>query len=92
MNYEFKSLKELYDRITPALRSKVSEFKKIGYKEIKESDIWNYLTDKKWQKSTELTLSEIKTAEYDNRYSAVAYWNVTLNRVRPRSLITETLP
>lgn len=59
MELEFKSLKELYDRITPALRSKVSELKKTGYAEIKESDIWNYLTDKKWQKTKELTLAEM---------------------------------
>ena len=59
MDYEFKSLKELYDRITPALRAKCSEFKKIGYEHIKESDIWNYLTSKKWRSSVELTLSEM---------------------------------
>ena len=59
MEYEFKSLKELYDRIKPALISKCSEFKKVGYKNIKESDIWNYLADKKWTKSKELTLSEM---------------------------------
>lgn len=59
MNYEFKSLQELYDRIKPALISKRSEFRKIGYKDIKEADLWNYLTDKKWTKSKELTLSEM---------------------------------
>ncbi len=59
MEYEFKSLQELYDRIKPALISKCSEFKKIGYKNIKESDIWNYLVDKKWTKSKELTLSDM---------------------------------
>jgi len=59
MDYEFKSLRELYDRIKPALTSKCSEFKKLGYKNIKEADIWNYLTSKKWQSSVELTLSEM---------------------------------
>lgn len=59
MDYEFKSLQELYQRIKPALISKCSEFKKIGYRNIKESDVWNYLTDKKWTKSKELTLSEM---------------------------------
>ncbi len=59
MDYEFKSLQELYDRIKPALISKCSEFNKIGYKNIKEADIWNYLTDKKWTKSKELTLCEM---------------------------------
>ncbi len=59
MNYEFKTLRELYDRIRPALISKCSEFKKEGYSNIKEAEIWNCLTDKKWQKSNELTLSEM---------------------------------
>lgn len=59
MEYEFKTLRELYNRIMPALTSKCSEFKKIGYRNIKESDIWNYLTSKKWQSSNELTLSEM---------------------------------
>ncbi len=59
MDYEFKTLKELYDRITPALKSEVSELRKYGYKEITESDIWNYWTDKKWKKSRALTLYEM---------------------------------
>ena len=59
MDYEFKSLQELYERIKPALISKCSEFKKLGYKNIKEADLWNYLTDKKWTRSKELTLSEM---------------------------------
>ena len=56
---EFKSLRELYDRITPALRSKRTEIEKSGYHYIKEADIWNYLTYKKWKKSKELTLAEM---------------------------------
>lgn len=59
MEYEFKSLKELYDKITPALRAKCNELKKIGYSHIKEFDVWNYLTSKKWKSSIELTLSEM---------------------------------
>lgn len=59
MDFEFKSLKELYDRINPALISKKDEFKKIGYNYIKEADIWNYLTDTKWKSSTSLTLCDM---------------------------------
>lgn len=59
MENEFSTLQELYNRISPALKSKVSEFRKYGYKEITESDIWNYLTDKKWKKSKALTLYEM---------------------------------
>lgn len=59
MDLEFKSLKELYERIKPALRSKKSELKKFGYMHIKEADIWNYLTQTKWRTSKELSLSEM---------------------------------
>ena len=65
MDYEFKTLRELYDRITPALTCRVSDFKKMGYKDIKESDIWNYLTSKKWISSSELTLSEMVSDIFD---------------------------
>lgn len=57
MELEFKSLKELYDRIKPALRCKCSEFKVLGYKNIKEEDIWNFLTNNKWMSSHNLDLS-----------------------------------
>ncbi len=59
MEYEFKSLKELYNRIKPALISKRCELEKKGYSIIQESDIWNYLTKTKWQDSHSLTLYEM---------------------------------
>ena len=33
---EFKSIKELYDRVKPALYSKVKELRGLGYKNIHE--------------------------------------------------------
>lgn len=59
MDIEFNSLKELYDRIKPALTSKRIEMKKYGFYYVKEADIWNYLTSKKWQTSKDLSLSEM---------------------------------
>ncbi|CCY45581.1 post-transcriptional regulator [Clostridium sp. CAG:1193] len=59
MEYEFKTLKELYDRIKPALTSKRKEFIRIGINYITEVDIWNYLADKKWKSASELSLSEM---------------------------------
>lgn len=56
MDYEFKSLNELYNRIKPALRSKCSEFNKLGYEDIKERDIWNCLANTKWGCSHNLDL------------------------------------
>ena len=46
MEYEFKSQKELFQRVRPALRSKCSELQRLGYSKIKEFDILNeYLSD-----------------------------------------------
>ena len=58
MDYEFNSQKELFIRVRPALRSKVSELERLGYK-IKEFDIWNYLIIKKWKIAHGLMLSDI---------------------------------
>jgi len=65
MNYEFKSLKELYDRITPALRSKCTECKALGYKNISERDIWDCLTSAKWSRSSNLDLSKMVSDIFD---------------------------
>ena len=58
MDLEFKSIKELYDSIEPALRTKKYELKKLGDL-VSEADIWNYLTSSKWINSINLTLSEM---------------------------------
>ena len=59
MDLEFSSLKELYDRIKPALETKVSEMHRLGYTHIKCEDIWNYLKENKWKKSSNLALHEM---------------------------------
>ncbi len=61
MNTEirFKTLKELYDRVKPALTSKAIEIHKNGYSYIHEEDIWNYLKNYKWVNSKDLDLGNI---------------------------------
>jgi hypothetical protein len=59
MDYEFSSLDELKKRVTPALRTKESEYKRLGYEHLKESDIWNYLIETKWKNGKDLMLSDI---------------------------------
>lgn len=56
---EFTSLKELYDRLRPALKTKCNELKRINYFYIKEEDIWNYLKEFKWKKTSNLNLFEM---------------------------------
>lgn len=59
MEFEFRSLKELYDRLTPALSTKCNEMKRVGYSYIKEEDIWNYFKEIKWRKAVDLSLHEM---------------------------------
>lgn len=56
---KFKTLKELYDRVKPALTSKTLEIHKNGYSYIHEEDIWNYLKNYKWISSKDLDLGNI---------------------------------
>lgn len=56
---EFKSLRELYERVTPALYSKAKELKNLGFKYVTEKDIWNYLVEKSWKNKVNLELHEL---------------------------------
>ena len=58
MNDEFHSIEELYQRVLPALRTKVHELSKKGFSFVVEKDIWNLLMDK-WKKGKDLTLFDI---------------------------------
>ena len=59
MDLEFSSLKELYNRIKPALETKANEMRMSGYAYIKDEDIWNYLKEIKWKKASDLSLHEM---------------------------------
>lgn len=59
MDLAFNSLDELYKRIKPALNVKVKEINRIGFKNINEEDIWNFLKETKWSKSVDLLLYEM---------------------------------
>ena len=59
MDIEFNNVKELYERLTPALNAKASEMHRNGYVYIKPDDIWNYLKEVKWKKSHDLSLYEM---------------------------------
>ena len=55
---KFNSLNELYERLVPAIETKVNELKNKGIKYISVDDIWNYQKKYNWSKSKDLTLSE----------------------------------
>ena len=69
---KFNSLEELYNRLKPAMETKVNELKLVGINYITVTDIWNYLKTHKWVKSKDLTLSEcvddiLNTSELEYR-------------------------
>ena len=47
----FNSLEELYNRLIPAMETKVNELKHNGIRYINIDDVWNYLKKNKWNKS-----------------------------------------
>lgn len=59
MDIEFSSVKELYERLTPALRVKELELKRNNISYIKKEDIWNYLKTTKWQGASNLLLHQM---------------------------------
>lgn len=58
-NFGIKSTIDLYKRILPALNCKTRELEKIGVKNIKKEDIWNYLIKYKWDTVKGLKLSDM---------------------------------
>ena len=57
--FKFNDLEELYQKVLPALTTKVNELKRSDIKYIAEHDIWRYLRKNYWQNSKELTLGEM---------------------------------
>ena len=66
MDIEFNSASELYERLKPALKSKVSELKRDGYSYLTTEDVWNYLKEKKWKESRNLSLNEMVSDIFDS--------------------------
>ena len=88
MNEEFKSLKELYERVKPALYSKLKEIKRLGFSIVEEKDIWNYLVDNSWKKKTNLELHEIiSDILYVDNYRIYEYVMNNLNKYKEKEEI-----
>ena len=59
MMQEYKSQRELYLNLLPALNGKIKHLNKSGFKYITREDIWNYLKENKWKYGVDLTLSDM---------------------------------
>ncbi len=58
-NIEFRTKEELYNRVVPALSTKVSELRRMGFKYIKERDVWDYLVENEWRTKKNLELHNL---------------------------------
>ncbi|MCI9110849.1 MAG: hypothetical protein HFH47_03430 [Bacilli bacterium] len=81
MNIEFSSAQELYERLKPALKSKIGELKRDGYDYLSTEDVWNYLKENKWKKSTNLALYEMVSDIFNSDNALIdAYFKDKLNK------------
>ena len=83
---EFKSAKELYDRVLPALYSKVKEVRNLGFKYITEKDIWNYLVNNTWKTKRNLQLHDlISDILYADNYKLNDYVMDKMRKLKKRN-------
>ena len=83
---EFKSAKELYDRVLPALYSKVKEVRNLGFKYITEKDIWNYLVNNTWKAKRNLQLHDlISDILYADNYKLNDYVMDKMKKLKTRN-------
>lgn len=85
---EFSSLKELYNRVLPALYSKSKELKRMGFMYVNEKDIWNYLVESSWKDRVNLELYElINDILYADNYKIYDYVMTRLNKLKEKDEI-----
>lgn len=70
MDFEFNSVDELYNRVLPALNTRVQELSCLGV-EVNSDDIWSYLISNKWKMSVNLTLFDIVDDILNTDYSKI---------------------
>lgn len=88
---KFTSLQELYNRVKPALSTRVSEIKRLKVPYVKEEDIWNYLKTYKWNISANLTLIDmINDILAVDAYVIDEYIKNNMVRVKRDLIIDET--
>ena len=71
----FTNMKELYNRLLPALRSKKDQMVREGYLFTTEINIWKALYSSKWKQSTRLTLADM-VDDILNTNSLTIYRNI----------------
>lgn len=58
-NKRINNQRDLFEKVLPALKARVSELKRSGIRFVTEKDIWNYNKENKWMKVSGLTLAQL---------------------------------
>lgn len=88
-NLEFKSLEELYNRVKPALYSKVQELRRNNINYVKEVDVWNYLSQTIWKKTDSLSLSVMVDNILDLKEEEIKTYVLDILKKQDRKIIEE---
>ena len=76
----FKNIKELYNRLLPALNSKRKLIHLDGYTNIEVIDIWDYMYKNKWSKETGLTLYDMVSTIMHEDSKAINEYKIRKNK------------
>ena len=59
MEIEFDSLDELYQRLEPAMTTKIAELKRNDIDYVSKDDIWRFLEEREWKTANDLSLHQM---------------------------------
>lgn len=90
-NLEFNSLEELYNRVKPALYSKVQELKRNKITYVKEVDIWNYLSSNVWKNTDSLSLSGMVEDILDLKEDEIKTYVLDILKKQNRTIIKDEI-
>lgn len=80
MEIEFQNLKELYNRLEPALTCKVADLKRNGYKNTSKKDVWEFLANCKWISAEDLSLHQMVSDILNSSNEEIYQYKVNNNR------------
>ena len=88
---DFETLEQVYHRLKPALYTKKVEMQRRGITYIQEQDIWNYLQEVRWKRTSGLTIADmVNDILNTNDYDIESYLKEKLN-MQDRSIYFGTL-
>ncbi len=82
MENKFNSQRDLFNKLKPALKTKVHELERSGIRYIREIDIWDFNKENSWRNATGLTIASMVNDILNT--DEKLYIEFTLKRLRKR--------